>query len=280
MLCSTKETVCWWVREIRLPLSTPWRACWTTQTCRSGSRQPVGTPLPDSDGSKWHPELRITTSNVLRRLNEVALPGREELRGAVLRYVEIPGARAFNAVGLTPNSITLIGFLICAAAAAVVALGWPLYAGVVFLLGGILDLFDGALARLTGKASPFGALLDSVFDRLGEASLFVGLGIYYLLGDLPSGQLILSMLSVLLGLVFSQGVSYLRARGEGLGAFTRSGIMTRTERVIILGAGLIVEGLAPVPIMVWVLWVIAGVSCFTLFQRMFTIRGILEREGE
>lgn len=210
----------------------------------------------------------------------MALPGREELRGAVLRYVEIPGARAFNAVGLTPNSITLIGFLICAAAAAVVALGWPLYAGVVFLLGGILDLFDGALARLTGKASPFGALLDSVFDRLGEASLFVGLGIYYLLGDLPSGQLILSMLSVLLGLVFSQGVSYLRARGEGLGAFTRSGIMTRTERVIILGAGLIVEGLAPVPIMVWVLWVIAGVSCFTLFQRMFTIRGILEREGE
>ena len=210
----------------------------------------------------------------------MALPGREELRGAVLRYVEIPGARAFNAVGLTPNSITLIGFTVCGAAAAVVALGWPLYAGVVFLLGGILDLFDGALARLTGKASPFGALLDSVFDRLGEASLFVGLGIYYLLGDLPSGQLILSMLAVLLGLVFSQGVSYLRARGEGLGAFTRSGIMTRTERVIILGAGLIVEGLAPVPIMVWVLWVIAGVSCFTLFQRMFTIRGILEREGE
>ncbi len=208
----------------------------------------------------------------------MALPGREELRGAVLRYVEIPGARAFNAVGLTPNSITLIGFTVCAAAAAVVALGWPLYAGVVFLLGGILDLFDGALARLTGKASPFGALLDSVFDRLGEASLFVGLGIYYLLADLPSAQLIVSMLAVLLGLVFSQGVSYLRARGEGLGAFTRSGIMTRTERVIILGAGLIVEGFAPVPIMVWVLWVIAGVSCFTLFQRMFTIRGILEQQ--
>ena len=125
-----------------------------------------------------------------------------------------------------------------------------------------------------------GRCLDSVFDRLGEAALFVGLGVYYLLGDLASGQLMLSMLAVLLGLVFSQGVSYLRARGEGLGAFTRSGIMTRTERVIILGAGLIVEGLAPVPIMVWVLWVIAGVSCFTLFQRMFTIRGLLGRAEE
>ena len=208
----------------------------------------------------------------------MALPGREELRGAVLRYVELPGARAFNAIGLTPNIITLLGFSVCVAGAALVALGWPLYGGIVFLVGGILDLFDGALARLTGKASPFGALLDSVFDRLGEAALFVGLGIYYLLADLSPAQLILSTLAVLLGLVFSQGVSYLRARGEGLGAFTTLGIMTRTERVIILGAGLIGEGLAPVPIMVWVLWVIAGVSCFTLFQRMFTIRGLLEKE--
>jgi phosphatidylglycerophosphate synthase len=190
--------------------------------------------------------------------------------------VEIPGARAFKTVGLTPNLITLLGFAVCVAGAALVALGWPLYGGIIFLLGSFLDLFDGALARLTGKASPFGALLDSVFDRLGEAALFVGLALYYLLGNLAFGQLILSMLAVLLGLVFSQGVSYLRARGEGLGAFTRSGIMTRTERVIILGVGLIVEGLAPVPIMVWVLWVIAGVSCFTLFQRMFTIRGLLD----
>lgn len=208
----------------------------------------------------------------------MALPGREELRGAILRYIEVPGARAFKAIGLTPNVITLLGFAVCAAGAVLVALGWPLYGGIVFLMGGALDLFDGALARLTGQASPFGALLDSVFDRLGEAALFVGLGVYYLLAEFSPGERTLSMLAVLLGLVFSQGVSYLRARGEGLGAFTRSGIMTRTERVIILGAGLIVEGLAPVPIMVWVLWVIATVSCFTLFQRMFTIRALLDEE--
>ena len=211
----------------------------------------------------------------------MAMPGREQLRAAVLRYVEIPGARGMNAIGLTPNAITLLGFAVCVAGAALTALGWPLYGGIVFLAGGILDLFDGALARLTGRASPFGALLDSVFDRLGEAALFVGLGVYYLLDDgLPPAQLLASMLAVLLGLVFSQGVSYLRARGEGLGAFTRSGVMTRTERVAILGAGLIAEGLSPVPVMVWVLWLIAGVSCFTLFQRMFTIRGILEQQGD
>ena len=211
----------------------------------------------------------------------MAMPDREQFRAATLRYIELPGARALRAIGLTPNAITLVGFLVCVAGAVLVALGWPLYGGIVFLAGGILDLFDGALARLTGRASPFGALLDSVFDRLGEAALFVGLGVYYLLdAGLPPPQLLASMLAVLLGLVFSQGVSYLRARGEGLGAFTRSGIMTRTERVAILGAGLLAEGLSPVPIMVWVLWLIAGVSCFTLFQRMFTIRRILEQQGD
>ena len=209
----------------------------------------------------------------------MALPGREQLRAAVLRYVEIPGARGMRAVGLTPNAVTLLGFAVCAAGAALTALGWPLYGGIVFLAGGILDLFDGALARLTGRASPFGALLDSVFDRLGEAALFVGMGLYYLRDDgLTAGALLASMLAVLLGLVFSQGVSYLRARGEGLGAFTRAGIMTRSERVVILGAGLIAEGLAPMPVLVWVLWVIAAVSCFTLFQRLFAIRKLLAEE--
>ncbi len=208
----------------------------------------------------------------------MAILGREQLRTAVLRYVELPGARALNAIGLTPNSITLLGFAVCVAGAALTALGWPLYGGIVFLAGGLLDLFDGALARLTDRASPFGALLDSVFDRLGEAALFVGLGLYYLMLPLPAREMLLSMLAVLLGLVFSQGVSYLRARGEGLGVFTRSGLMTRSERVVILGSGLIAEGLAPIPVMVWVLWLIAAISCLTLFQRMFVIRGILEKD--
>ena len=205
--------------------------------------------------------------------------GREQLRTAVLRYVELPGARALNAVGLTPNSITLLGFAVCVAGAALTALGWPLYGGIVFLAGGFLDLFDGALARLTNRASPFGALLDSVFDRLGEAALFVGVGLYYLLSGQTDRELLFNMLAVLLGLVFSQGVSYLRARGEGLGVFTRAGLMTRSERVVILGSGLIAEGLAPIPVMVWVLWLIAAISCLTLFQRLFAIGRILKKAG-
>ncbi len=168
--------------------------------------------------------------------------------------------------------------MICVAAAVLVAYGWLWPGGIVFLVGGGLDLFDGGLARLTGTESPFGALLDSVFDRLGEAALLVGLGIYGLRFVSDDDQL-LFVLVVLLALVFSQGVSYLRARGEGLGAFTRSGLMTRTERVIILGLGLVVDGLVSFPLIVWILLLIALVSCFTLFQRMFTIRQILDKGG-
>ena len=207
----------------------------------------------------------------------MAIPGREEFRAALSRYVELPGARFLQAVGLSPNAITLLGFAICVAAAGLVGNGWLLAGGVVFLVGGGLDLFDGALARMTGRDSPFGALLDSVFDRLGEAALFVGLALYALRAGFEPPFLQFYVLILLLALIFSQGVSYLRARGEGLGAFTRAGLMTRAERVVILGGSLVVDGLTPFPLMPWVLLVIAAVSCFTLFQRMFTIRGLLDK---
>ena len=199
--------------------------------------------------------------------------GREQLRAAVLRYVELPGARFLRALGLTPNAVTLLGFGLTVAGACLVALGWLVAGGVVFLVGGGLDLLDGALARLNGTASPFGALLDSVFDRLGEASLFVGLAVYALRAGFSPGYLLFFMLTLLLALIFSQGVSYLRARGEGLGVFSKAGLMTRPERVVLLGLGLIIQQIQ------WVLVLIAVVSCFTLFQRMFTIRGELERGG-
>ena len=209
----------------------------------------------------------------------MAVPGREEFRQALSRYIEIPGAKLFQAIGFSPNAITLLGFAVCVVAAYVVSNGWLLAGGIVFLVGGGLDLFDGALARMSGKASSFGALMDSVFDRLGEAALFVGIGIYALQGGFSENFLRFYVVILLLALIFSQGVSYLRARGEGLGAFTRSGLMTRTERVVILGCGLIADGILGFPLMPWILLVIATVSCFTLFQRMWTIRGMLEEGG-
>ena len=207
----------------------------------------------------------------------MALLVREQLREAVRSYFEEPGARLFKAVGFTPNAITLLGFGICVVSAYLVSSGWLVWGGAVFLAGCILDLFDGALARMTGQDSPFGALLDSVFDRLGEAALFVGLGMYALRADVTENYRAYFLIALLLALIFSQGVSYLRARGEGLGVFTRAGLMTRTERVTLLGIGLL---LGWIPwLLMGILVAIAAVSCFTLFQRMFTIRSMLEKGG-
>ena len=191
----------------------------------------------------------------------------------MLRYVEIPGAKLFHALKFTPNNITILGFVITVISAYLVGAGWLLAGGIVFLLAGVLDLMDGGLARLTGQASPFGALMDSVFDRLSEASIFVGIAVFALRSDISDDRQMFFMTVLLLALIFSQGVSYLRARGEGLGVFTMAGLMTRPERVLLLGVGLIVEQIE------WMLLVIAVVSGLTLFQRLFTIRDMLDKTG-
>ena len=194
----------------------------------------------------------------------------------VVRYVEAPGARAFRALGFTPNAITVLGFAISLAAAALVGAEFLLAGGLVFLAGGILDLMDGALARLTGRVTKFGALLDSVMDRLGEAALILGMAVYGLRADLSDSRLFFFIVVLILALVTSQMVSYLRARGEGLGVATRTGLMTRPERVILLSLGLIL-GLRSLEI---VLIVIAAVSFFTLLQRLFHIRRALGGDAE
>ena len=163
---------------------------------------------------------------------------RERFRTLTLRYVENPGARALRRLGLTPNAVTLLGFLVACAAAVLVALGHLRIGALVFLAGGALDLFDGALARLTNKSTPFGAMLDSLMDRLGEAALYFGLTIYALHVDPNSRNLTVFMSLLILALATSQAVSYLRARGESLGIDTRAGLMTRPERVLILSVAL------------------------------------------
>ena len=162
---------------------------------------------------------------------------REHVRSLLAQYIEVPGAKLLNKLGLTPNWTTVIGFSFCVASALLVGLGELLYGGILFLFGAGLDLFDGGLARLTNTESPFGALLDSVLDRLGEASLLLGIAAYILLSDFSKEKTFVYIMVLILSLILSQSVSYLRARGEGLNAYTRTGLMTRTERVIILGVG-------------------------------------------
>ena len=206
----------------------------------------------------------------------MVFPNRDQFRALVLRFVEVPGARGLRAMGLTPNGVTIIGFSISLAAAVLVGSGFLLAGGVVFLAGGIFDLMDGALARLTGRVTSFGALLDSVMDRLGEAALFLGMAIYALRADLNDGRLLFFMVVLILALITSQTVSYLRARGESLDIDTRAGLMTRPERVFLLSVGLMV-GLRPLEV---ILTAIAAVSFFTLLQRLFQIRRALGEHPE
>ena len=111
-----------------------------------------------------------------------------------------------------------------------------LAAGLLLLAASAMDMLDGALARLIGKESRFGAVLDSVSDRLSEAAVLLGLLVLYLRTDSDAGAVL-----TFVALVTSFMVSYIRARGEGLGVRTEVGLMTRPERLVVLSVGLVVD---------------------------------------
>ena len=198
----------------------------------------------------------------------MTIPGRDQLRALVLRYFEVPGARLLGAVGLSPNAVTLLGFCVAAGAAVLVGAGFLLAGGILFLAGSVLDLMDGAMARQAGRVTRFGGLLDSVMDRLAEAALFLGIAVYGVRADLGENRLLFLIVALLLALTTSQTVSYLRARGEAAGIETKTGVMTRPERVVLLALGLIL-GLRALEV---ILVIVAAVSALTLLQRLYRIR--------
>ena len=157
---------------------------------------------------------------------------RAAARKALSAYFEEPVARLLSRLGLTSNSVTLLGLAVAGVSAYLLSIGYMWAGGVALLLSGVFDLFDGALARATGRASSFGALLDSAVDRVSETVVLLGLLIFYLQESSTEGVVL-----VYLALAGSIMVSYLRARAEGLGIECKVGIMTRPERVATLGIG-------------------------------------------
>lgn len=188
---------------------------------------------------------------------------RASAREMISSYVERPVAGALAKIGVSPNMVTMAGLVGAGISAWLISEGMLWAGGVVMLFAGILDLFDGALARSTGQDSPFGALLDSVVDRVSEIIVLLGLLIYYARADSLEGTVL-----VYLAVGGSVMVSYLRARSEGLGIDCKVGIMTRPERVAALGFGLIVGHWVPV-VMLVVLGAIAGLTILTTAQRLF-----------
>ena len=190
------------------------------------------------------------------------MTSRERARRAVSVYVELPVARCMERVGLTPNLVTLIGLLIAVGGAWLVAVGEWWMGGIVVLFGGVFDMFDGALARMTGRASKFGALLDSVVDRVSEAVALFGILAYYLMSDNDVGAAL-----AYAAIIGSLMVSYMRARSEGLGIDCKVGVMTRPERVAAIGFGLIAAHWLPV-VMPVVLGTIGALAAVTAVHRL------------
>jgi phosphatidylglycerophosphate synthase len=160
-----------------------------------------------------------------------------------------PIALGMGRLGLTPDALTLIGFAVTVVGAALISQQFWLLGGVVTLVGGVFDMFDGTLARATGKVSALGAFMDSVFDRWGEALVYLGIVIGSIASDFDEAAV---LAAAAMGAAFM--VSYTRAKSEGLG-FTATtgmaavGVMPREVRLVILSLGLVAAGAFGIPIL-------------------------------
>ena len=161
--------------------------------------------------------------------------------------------------GLSPNSLTVAGLIITSLAAAAFLMGYVRLAGILILLGGFCDTVDGLMARTIGKASRFGALLDSSFDRYSEFIMFFGIAAHFTsLEDYGAS------VSVLLALCGSFMVSYTRARAESLGFEVKLGFMQRPERIVLVGLGALIH----ITALRFAIWLVAFLANLTALQRI------------
>jgi peptidoglycan lytic transglycosylase len=178
-----------------------------------------------------------------------------------------PVGRALFRLRLRPNHLTMCGLLVSACAGAAFVFGHVRLAGVLLILAGLFDLFDGSLARASGQATTFGAFLDSVIDRYSD--IVVMLGIVVLYARMPHAR---GALLAMAGLAGSVMVSYTKARAESIGVSCNVGVMERPERLICLIAGALLGLMEPA------LWVLAILANLTALQRIvFTRRLLLDR---
>jgi len=178
---------------------------------------------------------------------------------------------------VTPNQLTAAGVSLCAAAAVLVYFEYRneilffWLGAIVFIVGSILDILDGALARAGGKGTPFGAFLDSTTDRISEAFVLGAIALVFM-RDGHEFALAVDFAAV----VGSFLVSYTRARAEALGLKGDVGIGSRAERVVVISAGLI---LAPWGALPWAIYVLAATAWFTVGQRVLSVRTQLRSQG-
>ncbi len=169
-----------------------------------------------------------------------------------------PIARLVSRTGISPNGITVIGFLLMVGVGLVLSQGYLRLAGVLLIVAALFDALDGALARLQDRVTPFGAFFDSTMDRYAEAAVFLGVLVYFLRQGAGT-EVILTYIAIIGSLM----VSYTRARGEGLGVSIRGGLLSRLERMVILVLFLLLNQLAIA------LWILAPLTNLTALQRIW-----------
>jgi CDP-diacylglycerol--glycerol-3-phosphate 3-phosphatidyltransferase len=160
-----------------------------------------------------------------------------DIRQNLAYRITNPIVRILSKSGITPNALTFVNLALSMAAAYVIATGRLPLGGILILVSGLFDLLDGALARFTKRTTKFGAVLDSTVDRISEAAILCGLLIWYV----PQEDVSLEIVLVLVVLIGSFLVSYIRARAEGVGWQCQVGLFTRAERVIVLAIGLLIN---------------------------------------
>ena len=179
---------------------------------------------------------------------------------------------------LTPNSISLTGLALNVAAAVLVTQRLFFLAGVAFIVGSLMDTLDGRYSRMSGKGTVFGAFLDSTLDRTEEGIVLAAVAAYF-----ASRGDDLAVAAVVIAVLGSLMVSYTRARAEALGVECKVGLATRPVRVVVLSAGLVFAkgaGLGDFQLLEASIYVLAGLTVFTVAQRIWHVHNELTRRQQ
>ena len=177
--------------------------------------------------------------------------------------------RASVALGISPNTLTLIGVLINCAAAWALAVDRFVLAGFIMICANIFDFIDGKVAFITGRQSAFGAFWDSTLDRIGDGAIFGGLLLYFA----GPGDDYLYLCLTLYCLVMGSVTSYARARAESLGMDAKGGLAERADRLVAILVLTFFGDVLDLPILYEAtLWVLAAASTYTVAFRVLKVR--------
>jgi CDP-diacylglycerol--glycerol-3-phosphate 3-phosphatidyltransferase len=178
---------------------------------------------------------------------------------------------------LTPNAISIAGLIGNVVAAVLVWQRYFFLGGVAFVLGSVMDTFDGRYSRMSGKGTPFGAFLDSTLDRVEEGIVLTAVAAWF--ADTGND---FAVAAVVAAVLFSLMVSYTRARAEALGVECKVGIASRAVRVVILSAGLLFAKIVTIDdrsLLEWAVYALALLTIVTTLQRVAHVRRELGKQA-